>query len=211
VPLPPWVCSEPPHASVKFSLAVPEQPPSESGQSPAGTGEQAGVGTMPQPEQSAKRPDASSSGSCQGSGDPTQLSGKTPLLRHGRTLVKALVCGLEGQPDVALRVDMKTPLANERTVLRWLRSAALLSGLSVMVAHQADGAAQLNGLLLGGIALLFSVWPVCTYVQRSRGFAEAKATMGQPKADRTVPQALALSLASILTAVLMVHVMFGGG
>lgn len=111
-----------------------------------------------------------------------------------------------------LKVDLKTPMANERTLLRWLRSAVLLSSLSAFLCScKSDTSSQLNGLLLSGVTLLFVFWPLVVFRRRSLEYPEGQAKTGLPKADRALPQALALSLVVILSAVLAVHALFGAG
>merc|ERR1712217_131357 len=114
-----------------------------------------------------------------------------------------------GEPDAALKVDLKTPLANERTLLRWLRSAVLLTAVSALLSSSPNDAAKLNGILLGGVALLFVFWPTCTFQRHSLQFKQASSTTGQPQAERTMPQVLALSLVCILAAALVVEACFG--
>jgi len=109
----------------------------------------------------------------------------------------------------ALRVDAKTPLASERSLLRWLRSSVLLSSLSAYLCSRADDASQLNGVLLGGAAMLFVLWPLSNFRRRSLEYRQAYAGMGQPKVDRTLPQALAMLLVVILLATLLIHSLFG--
>eukprot|EP00931_Biecheleriopsis_adriatica_P103960 TRINITY_DN7872_c1_g1_i1.p1 TRINITY_DN7872_c1_g1~~TRINITY_DN7872_c1_g1_i1.p1 ORF type:complete len:674 (-),score=142.90 TRINITY_DN7872_c1_g1_i1:35-2056(-) len=110
-------------------------------------------------------------------------------------------------PAKDLLVDCKTPLSNERTVLRWFRSAVLLASLSALLSSSAGISNQLNGLLLGGVAVLFVFWPLAHFDRRSREI-EKPWVSGQPAAHRTMPQALAMCLATILTAVLVVHAVF---
>lgn len=113
----------------------------------------------------------------------------------------------ESQPQ-KLRVDPKTPMANERTLLRWLRSAAFLTTLSAFLASQSDSASQLNALLLAFVSLLFVFWPLFMFCRRSHDISSASALSRQPKVDRALPQALALSLVVILLAVLLIQAVF---
>lgn len=170
----------------------------------------------------AQRPEAASASAAPGAPksrqDPlsvpssgSKVAGKkvtshsTGLVRHLRAL-----CSAPMYDQRELRVDLKTPLANERTLLRWLRSAVLLASLSALLSSStADPASQLNGLLLSSLALLFCFWPVLIFRRRSFEYAEGQAKTGQPKADRALPQAMALSLIVILCAVLAVHALFG--
>ncbi|CAE8596952.1 unnamed protein product, partial [Polarella glacialis] len=57
--------------------------------------------------------------------------------------------------DEELHVDCKSPMANERTVLRWLRSAIILCSLSAFLSSQEDVSDQINGLLLAVVSILF--------------------------------------------------------
>ena len=78
--------------------------------------------------------------------------------------------------DPELRVDMKTLLASERTILRWLRSAILLSTLSAYLTSQDGDAARLNGFLLALVATLFSIWPAMAFYRRSVDMAAESPT-----------------------------------
>merc|ERR1711953_1250936 len=54
------------------------------------------------------------------------------------------LCGPEdASKERELRVDAKTPMANERTLLRWLRSAVLLSSVSALLSSFPDIAARI--------------------------------------------------------------------
>jgi uncharacterized membrane protein YidH (DUF202 family) len=114
--------------------------------------------------------------------------------------------GSSGQKDAVLRVEVKTPMANERTLLRWLRSAVLLSTLSAFLSSRQHTASQLNGVLLAGVSLLFVFWPMSVFRQRSLDLA--KSTSRQPVTDKTLSQVLALSLITMLVCVLIIQALF---
>lgn len=105
--------------------------------------------------------------------------------------------------DRKLKVDPKTPLAIERTLLRWIRSAIILSSLSVLLSSISDPAAQVNGLLLGLVSLLFVFWPLIGYLKRSMDVAQA--VPKQPKVDKSMAIVLGVSLSATLTAALIVE------
>jgi hypothetical protein len=109
------------------------------------------------------------------------------------------------KPEATLRVDVKTPLANERTMLRWMRSAVMISSVSALLSSKRDDASQINGFLLGLAALLFLFWPLLVYRRRSLGFANL---LHGEKVDRVLPQALGLTLVLALVATLAVHGLF---
>mmetsp|Transcript_68538 Transcript_68538/g.107144 ORF Transcript_68538/g.107144 Transcript_68538/m.107144 type:complete len:384 (+) Transcript_68538:106-1257(+) len=105
--------------------------------------------------------------------------------------------------DTLLRVEVKTPLANERTLLRWLRSAVLLSTLSAFLSSGQHPASQVNGLLMAGVSLLFVFWPAGVFWQRSSDLA--KVPSKQPVTDKTLSQVLAFALITILASVLIIQ------
>lgn len=101
-----------------------------------------------------------------------------------------------------LLVDCKTPTSNERTVLRWFRSAVMMLSVSAFLTSNDGFANQINGLLLGAVALLCVFWPLSLFHQRSAMIQKPRG-LGQPATDRAMPQALGFALASILTSVLV--------
>lgn len=103
-----------------------------------------------------------------------------------------------------LKVDCKTPLAIERTLLRWMRSTVLLASLSSYLVSAANPTMQLNGLLLGLVAILFVALPAHSYWSRSVELANPKSE--QPKVDRFLPTAMAWSFSIILLATLVVSI-----
>merc|ERR1711972_529965 len=111
-----------------------------------------------------------------------------------------------GQKDAVLRVEVKTPMANERTLLRWLRSAVLLSTLSAFLSSRQNTASQLNGVLLAGVSLLLVFWPMSVFIQRSLDLARVPSR--QPVTDKTLSQVLALSLITMLVCVLIIQALF---
>lgn len=115
----------------------------------------------------------------------------------------AALCGGASQ-DQQLLVDCKTPMSIERTLLRWLRSTMLLGGLSSFLVSSEDGSMQLNGVLLGCLAVMFTVLPTQSYWKRSVELQNPKST--QPKVDRFMPTMLAWSLSITLLATLVVSV-----
>merc|ERR1712232_1373532 len=74
--------------------------------------------------------------------------------------------------DTPLRCDKKTPMANERTLLRWLRSAVLLAGMSALLSSYPATGAQINGMLLAVLAIVFVFAPLRSYRQRSRDMSD---------------------------------------
>lgn len=107
-----------------------------------------------------------------------------------------------------LLVDCKTPMSNERTVLRWFRSAVMMLSVRAFLTSNDGFANQINGLLLGAVALLCVFWPLSLFHQRSAMIQKPRG-LGQPATDRAMPQALGFTLASILTSVLVVHAAYG--
>lgn len=105
--------------------------------------------------------------------------------------------------DPSLRVEVKTPLANERTLLRWLRSAVLLSTLSAFLSSSHHPASQVNGLLMAGLSLLYVVWPAGVFYHRSVEMAQVPHK--QPVTDKTLSQVLAFALIAILVCVLVIQ------
>mmetsp|Transcript_36653 Transcript_36653/g.116663 ORF Transcript_36653/g.116663 Transcript_36653/m.116663 type:complete len:642 (-) Transcript_36653:84-2009(-) len=120
--------------------------------------------------------------------------------------LKAWLCGATGEKktvvDPKLLVDLKTPLASERTAIRWYRSAVLLASLSGLLLAGETGAAQVNGALLGLSGALFVALPAVQFWKRSLEFAHPVAS--QPKVDRTLPKVLAGTLAVTFSAALCV-------
>eukprot|EP00933_Yihiella_yeosuensis_P036830 TRINITY_DN30646_c0_g1_i1.p1 TRINITY_DN30646_c0_g1~~TRINITY_DN30646_c0_g1_i1.p1 ORF type:complete len:131 (+),score=17.86 TRINITY_DN30646_c0_g1_i1:85-477(+) len=106
-----------------------------------------------------------------------------------------------------IKTDAKVPLSAERTLLRWLRSAVILSSLSAFLSSLPEKASQVNGLLLGIVALLFVIIPGVKYVRRSLDLTKAQAV--QPKVDRALVDVLSFATATVLTAVLMVDIVYG--
>mmetsp|Transcript_75351 Transcript_75351/g.199951 ORF Transcript_75351/g.199951 Transcript_75351/m.199951 type:complete len:126 (+) Transcript_75351:103-480(+) len=120
--------------------------------------------------------------------------------------------GAAAAPAAAeLRVDLKTTLANERTVLRWMRSAVMLGGLATFLLNfKGDVKTQLNGLLLSVVAVFFTCWPLKDFLYRSRAYRDLS-LQRQPKVDQTLPKVLSVSLGGILSAILIVEWAFGTG
>mmetsp|Transcript_35230 Transcript_35230/g.114058 ORF Transcript_35230/g.114058 Transcript_35230/m.114058 type:complete len:654 (-) Transcript_35230:122-2083(-) len=110
--------------------------------------------------------------------------------------------------DPKLIVDCKTPMAIERTLLRWMRSTILLGSLSSLLMSGSSFDMQLNGVLLGLVCLIFTIFPLMSYVQRSRELSNPKAK--QPKVDRTMPRILALSFSAVLFSTVCVNVFARG-
>eukprot|EP00434_Breviolum_minutum_P031589 symbB.v1.2.027930.t1/scaffold2902.1/size67635/4 len=100
-------------------------------------------------------------------------------------------------------------MSNERTVLRWFRSAVMMLSVSALLTSTDGFANQINGMLLGAVALLCVFWPLSLFYQRS-AMVQKPRGLGQPATDRAMPQALSLSLASILASVLVIHAAFSG-
>eukprot|EP00929_Paragymnodinium_shiwhaense_P053677 TRINITY_DN2688_c0_g1_i2.p1 TRINITY_DN2688_c0_g1~~TRINITY_DN2688_c0_g1_i2.p1 ORF type:complete len:722 (-),score=173.05 TRINITY_DN2688_c0_g1_i2:226-2391(-) len=114
-------------------------------------------------------------------------------------------CGAGSQArgsDKTLRVDAKTPMANERTLLRWLRSAVLLSSLSAFLSSRSDSASRINGVLMALLSLLFVFGPLTIFRGRSLEMADAKAK--KPSQDYLLQQLFGWSLALILMSTLVV-------
>merc|ERR1712107_817149 len=105
-----------------------------------------------------------------------------------------------------LFVDLKTPLANERTLIRWFRSAVLLASVSalLMVGDRTD--AQINGIVLGIVALLFVALPAQQFYRRSMYMIKPESK--QPKVDRTLPWVISYGLVAALAATIAVSVQF---
>mmetsp|Transcript_30704 Transcript_30704/g.81758 ORF Transcript_30704/g.81758 Transcript_30704/m.81758 type:complete len:657 (+) Transcript_30704:93-2063(+) len=124
-------------------------------------------------------------------------------------------CAMCGRGDAAapvkddpkLLVDCKTPMAIERTLLRWMRSTILLGSLSSLLMSGSSFDMQLNGVLLGLVCLIFTIFPLMSYVKRSRELSNPKAK--QPKVDRTMPRILALSFSVVLFSTVCVNVFAG--
>lgn len=106
------------------------------------------------------------------------------------------------KPDAKLQVDCKTPLAIERTLLRWMRSTVLLGSLSSLLMSDGGGAGQLNGFLLGLVCLLFAFLPLASYLERSKQLASPNSK--QPKVDRTMPRILTVSFCVVLLSTVIV-------
>mmetsp|Transcript_4139 Transcript_4139/g.10474 ORF Transcript_4139/g.10474 Transcript_4139/m.10474 type:complete len:652 (+) Transcript_4139:97-2052(+) len=109
--------------------------------------------------------------------------------------------------DPKLLVDCKTPMAIERTLLRWMRSTILLGSLSSLLMSGSSFDMQLNGVLLGLVCLIFTIFPLMSYVKRSRELSNPKAK--QPKVDRTMPRILALSFSVVMFSTVCVNVFAG--
>eukprot|EP00930_Biecheleria_cincta_P066417 TRINITY_DN52521_c0_g1_i1.p1 TRINITY_DN52521_c0_g1~~TRINITY_DN52521_c0_g1_i1.p1 ORF type:complete len:155 (+),score=34.75 TRINITY_DN52521_c0_g1_i1:43-465(+) len=109
--------------------------------------------------------------------------------------------------DAKLQTDCKVPLSIERTLLRWLRSAVLLSSLSAFLISTRDAASVVNGLLMALLSLVFVLVPLGKFVRRSLDLSKAVAV--QPMTDRGLVKAMGISLASILGGILVVNVIFG--
>ncbi|CAK9049505.1 unnamed protein product [Durusdinium trenchii] len=108
-------------------------------------------------------------------------------------------------------------MSNERTVLRWFRSAVMMLSVSAFLTSTPGFASQINGMLLAAIALLCVFWPWRLFYRRhklvdwepSRSMMVKKPLgIGQPATDRAMPQVLGLSLASVLASVIVVHAAF---
>lgn len=117
--------------------------------------------------------------------------------------VMSRLCSIFGEPeDKDLTIDSKTPMANERTLLRWLRSAVLLSGLSAFLSASKQQAAQINGMFLSFLALIFTLAPLWSYWVRSKEISSAKPS--QPQQDYFLQQMLGWSLIVVLSLTLSV-------
>mmetsp|Transcript_144682 Transcript_144682/g.204651 ORF Transcript_144682/g.204651 Transcript_144682/m.204651 type:complete len:135 (-) Transcript_144682:65-469(-) len=101
-------------------------------------------------------------------------------------------------------LDPKVPLSIERTLLRWLRSAVILSSLSVFLLHLGDKASRLNGSLVAIAALIMVTVPIFKFLRRSLDVSKAKAV--QPMTDRGLVQVVSFILAGVLSTVLLVSV-----
>merc|ERR1712014_351791 len=102
------------------------------------------------------------------------------------------LCYTSEVKDAELRVDAKTPMANERTLLRWLRSAVLLSALSAFLSSCAELGSRINGFLLALVSLLFVFGPLASFRHRSQEIGDPKAK--KPRQDYVLQQMLGWSL-----------------
>mmetsp|Transcript_50996 Transcript_50996/g.119244 ORF Transcript_50996/g.119244 Transcript_50996/m.119244 type:complete len:320 (-) Transcript_50996:108-1067(-) len=107
-------------------------------------------------------------------------------------------------PNSLLRVDVKTTLSNERTAIRWLRTAVALASLSAFLLSREASAAKVDGLLLGCLALMFCYLPVKVFWKRSTGFSNTKLEM--EGADMKMPQVLGGSVMFVFMTILFVDV-----
>mmetsp|Transcript_40714 Transcript_40714/g.73359 ORF Transcript_40714/g.73359 Transcript_40714/m.73359 type:complete len:140 (+) Transcript_40714:54-473(+) len=108
--------------------------------------------------------------------------------------------------DGNLKSDSKVPLSIERTLLRWLRSAVILSSLSAFLSSFHDPATRVNGILLGLVALLFVCLPVAKFVRRSLDLTKAIAV--QPMTDRGLVHAMGFTTAAVLAGILLIDLVF---
>lgn len=104
--------------------------------------------------------------------------------------------------DPPLKIDCKTPMAIERTLLRWMRSTVMLASLSALLLSGTTFAMQVNGALIGLVSILFVILPARDFIRRSKVLSDPKAK--QPKVDRAVIGILSWSLSAILLATVMV-------
>mmetsp|Transcript_45378 Transcript_45378/g.82917 ORF Transcript_45378/g.82917 Transcript_45378/m.82917 type:complete len:320 (+) Transcript_45378:60-1019(+) len=109
-------------------------------------------------------------------------------------------------PNSLLRVDVKTTLSNERTAIRWLRTAVALASISAFLLSREGLTAKVDGLLLGCLALVFCYLPVKVFWKRSTGFSNTKLEMED--ADMKLPQVLGGSVMLVFTTILLVDVLF---
>eukprot|EP00442_Polarella_glacialis_P056368 CAMPEP_0115067820 /NCGR_PEP_ID=MMETSP0227-20121206/11617_1 /TAXON_ID=89957 /ORGANISM="Polarella glacialis, Strain CCMP 1383" /LENGTH=141 /DNA_ID=CAMNT_0002453959 /DNA_START=55 /DNA_END=480 /DNA_ORIENTATION=- len=136
------------------------------------------------------------------------MAGHAGLLPGGTpSIFRCLIADWKAvNKDSNLKTDSKVPLAIERTLLRWLRSAVILSSLSAFLSSFSDMASKVNGALLGVVALLFVFLPLFKFVRRSLDLTKAVAK--QPMTDRYLVDLMAMSTATILLAVLCVDMAF---
>lgn len=129
------------------------------------------------------------------------------------TEVKAAKKPKKDESADKLKVDCKTPMAIERTLLRWMRSTVLLASLSSFLVAGGTFSMQLNGFLLGLVSVVFVILPTRSYFQRSLELQYPKHKPGeatQPKVDRALPRLMAWSMSMILACTLVVSVVAGG-
>eukprot|EP00439_Symbiodinium_sp_Y106_P035335 s3549_g4.t1 len=101
-------------------------------------------------------------------------------------------------------LDPKVPLAVERTLLRWLRSAVILASLSAFLMGLRNKAARVNGGLLAVAAMIMVTVPVFKFLRRSLDVSKAKAI--QPMTDRSLVQVIGALMAGVLLTVLLVDI-----
>ncbi|CAE7380407.1 unnamed protein product, partial [Symbiodinium sp. CCMP2456] len=101
-------------------------------------------------------------------------------------------------------LDAKVPLAVERTLLRWLRSAVILASLSAFLMGLGNKAARVNGGLLAVAAMIMVTVPVFKFLRRSLDVSKAKAI--QPMTDRSLVQVIGALMAGVLLTVLLVDI-----
>mmetsp|Transcript_61992 Transcript_61992/g.115910 ORF Transcript_61992/g.115910 Transcript_61992/m.115910 type:complete len:136 (-) Transcript_61992:64-471(-) len=99
-------------------------------------------------------------------------------------------------------LDPKVPLAIERTLLRWLRSAVILASLSAFLLGLGNKASRVNAGLLAAVAVMMTVVPVFKFLRRSLDVSKAKSV--QPMTDRALVQAVGYLLSGVLLTVLLV-------
>eukprot|EP00429_Kryptoperidinium_foliaceum_P019315 CAMPEP_0176040592 /NCGR_PEP_ID=MMETSP0120_2-20121206/20128_1 /TAXON_ID=160619 /ORGANISM="Kryptoperidinium foliaceum, Strain CCMP 1326" /LENGTH=639 /DNA_ID=CAMNT_0017373989 /DNA_START=27 /DNA_END=1946 /DNA_ORIENTATION=- len=181
-PLPPWIPSETLTPTYqRSSLFIPKAAPAPA-LGGAGAGKAAG-----KPKEGEK----TAAGGAPGGGSFR----RTLMCCAGRSA---------RAPDMRLKVDCKTPLAIERTLLRWMRSTVLLASLSSFLVSASSPSMQLNGLLLGLVSIVFVALPAHNYWCRSIELMNPASQ--QPKVDRFMPTAMAWSFSVIMLATLVVNV-----
>lgn len=181
VPPPPWIPSESLATTGASSFRLPDA------RQPSGVLEEAAKAASPKqatPKAAAKKPEAAAEAA----------RARWWCVPQSKKPVKKLF------------VDVKTPMASERTVIRWFRSAVLLASLSGILMAGPDLAANLNGFLLGLAALVFIALPTQQFWQRSLDFISPESA--QPKVNRSLPTVLSWTLAVILSATLVVESFF---
>jgi len=187
VPLPPWCPGDSSEASVDLTLAPPHDQPA------------VGSGALATVPAEAARSQAATSESVEPTSAEQPASSSSFLRRLCSQITKPFE---DPAHELALRVDAKTPMANERTLLRWLRSAVMLSTLSAFLSSREELGARVNGLLLALLSLLFIFGPLAAFRQRSLEFADPKAK--KPRPDYVLQQMLGWSLTLILASSLAV-------
>eukprot|EP00405_Crypthecodinium_cohnii_P031314 CAMPEP_0206516778 /NCGR_PEP_ID=MMETSP0324_2-20121206/63561_1 /ASSEMBLY_ACC=CAM_ASM_000836 /TAXON_ID=2866 /ORGANISM="Crypthecodinium cohnii, Strain Seligo" /LENGTH=600 /DNA_ID=CAMNT_0054009759 /DNA_START=243 /DNA_END=2045 /DNA_ORIENTATION=- len=132
---------------------------------------------------------------------------ETPMPRWRRCLVGVIGAPKQSAKDPELLVDCKTPLAIERTLLRWMRSTIMLASLSSLLMSSGDIAGRINGVLLGIACLCFAYFPLMNYLERSKQLLNPKAK--QPKVDRTMPRILTCTFCFVLFSAVAVSTLIG--
>jgi uncharacterized membrane protein YidH (DUF202 family) len=106
-----------------------------------------------------------------------------------------------------MQVDSKTMLANERTFLRWLRIAILVSSISAGLMATGTNSGQVNGCMLAVLAVLLAILPLFTYLHRQK-LLEKKEKIKY--AESVAPMFLGVSLAIVFFLVLVMDILFSG-